>query len=58
MAYLRSLESVCQRCRVKRATVEVINFRNERMGEYCAKCGDKKLAEVKAQEAALELNRA
>lgn len=58
MAYLRSLESKCQTCRVKRATCEVIDHRNESRGEYCARCGKRKLAEVKAQEDAMVATRA
>jgi hypothetical protein len=48
MAYMRSIERQCK-CG-KRATVEVLNNRNARMGEYCKACAAQKVRELNKRE--------
>lgn len=44
MAYLRPLRKKCFDC-PKAASVELLNNRNGRMGDYCSTCGKRRLKE-------------
>lgn len=51
MAYIKELTRTCLAvgCR-KRATVEVFNYRNACLGEYCRAHGARRLAEQRKRE--------
>lgn len=40
----------CTRCNVARATVEVVNNRNNSCGKFCRRCGEKKVNELNKAE--------
>lgn len=52
MAYIASIDHKCRTCG-RRATVEVVDCRNEPRGKYCAKCSTRALAAEKEREARL-----
>lgn len=51
MAYARELAVLlCGVCRSRKATLQIFNSKNARMGEYCSTCGRKRLKELTQEE--------
>lgn len=51
MAYLRTLDTKCEACRKRPATVELKDKRNTSYGKFCECCGQARLKILKDQEA-------
>ncbi len=50
MAYAKELVRFCQVGCGRKAMVEVFNYRNSSMGEYCRPCGKIRINSLKRQE--------
>ena len=50
MAWARNIEQTCQRC-CKRATREVLNFRNSSHGYFCAEHAKEEVSRLNREEA-------
>jgi superfamily II helicase len=57
MAYLRELKRLCRECRLRAAVVELVNRRNAGLGEFCRRCGERRLKEQLEREKLREVVR-
>jgi hypothetical protein len=57
MAYLRDIREMCSACKVRRATVELLNRANANMGRFCKQCGKTRLKGAQAYERIQESDR-